>query len=91
MFRLVFFLLGILTGFIAAIFFLPLQGKTFFNKMSQLPKPVQDLIDDGINIIISFSKMTVGLVEDLKYRVVESSKVAEKAMQAVREKNEVNE
>lgn len=59
--------------------------------MSQLPKPVQDLIDDGINVIISFSKMTVGLVEDLKYRLVESSKVAEKAMQAVREKNEVNE
>ncbi|MBU6196773.1 MAG: hypothetical protein ACOYK1_03075 [Vampirovibrionia bacterium] len=59
--------------------------------MSQLPKPLQDLIDDSINVIISFSKMTVGLVEDLKYRVVESSKVAEKAMQAVREKNEVNE
>ena len=91
MFKLVFFLLGILTGFIAAIFFLPLQGKTFFNKMSQLPKPAQDLIDYTINVIISFSKMTIGLVEDLKYRVVESSRVAEKAMQAVREKNEVNE
>ena len=91
MFRLLCFLLGILGGFIAAIFILPVQGKTFFNKMSQLPKSVQDLIDDVVNVVISFSKTTVGLVEDLKYRVVESSRVAEKAMQAVREQKETNE
>jgi len=83
--------MGILAGFIAAIFVLPIQGKTFFNKMSQLPKSIQNLIDDCINIVISLSKTTVGLVEDLKYRVVESSRVAEKAMQAVRENKEKEE
>lgn len=89
MFRFIFFLFGIFAGFIAAIFILPVQGKTFFNKMSQLPKSSQDLIDDCVNLSVSLSKIAIGFVEDLKFRVAESSKVAEKAMEAVREKKEI--
>ena len=89
MFRLIFFLFGIVTGFITAILVLPVQGKTFFNKMSQLPKPSQNLIDDSISLIVSLSKIAIGFVDDLKYRIAESSKVAEKAMQAIREKKEI--
>lgn len=89
MFRFIFFLFGIIAGFITAILVLPVQGKTFFNKMSQLPKPTQDLIDECINLTVSLSKIAIGFVEDLKYRVAESSKVAEKAMQAIREKKEI--
>lgn len=89
MFRFIFFLFGIIAGFITAILVLPIHGKTFFNKMSQLPKPSQDLIDECINLTVSLGKIAIGFVEDLKYRVAESSKVAEKAMQAIREKKEI--
>ena len=57
--------------------------------MSQLPKNSQDLIDDCISLTVSLSKIAIGFVEDLKYRVAESSKVADKAMQAIREKKEI--
>ncbi|MCH2227163.1 MAG: hypothetical protein MK033_05265 [Candidatus Caenarcaniphilales bacterium] len=57
--------------------------------MSQLPKSSQDLIDDCVNLSVSLSKIAIGFVEDLKFRVAESSKVAEKAMEAVREKKEI--
>lgn len=57
MLRLIFFLIGIACGFAAAIIALPLPGKTFFNRMSKLPPGAQNLIDNSIDLGISFFRL----------------------------------
>lgn len=55
--RFILFLFGICLGMAAAIAALPLPGKTFFNRMSKLPRGVRSLIDNGIDLAISIIQL----------------------------------
>lgn len=84
MFRLIFFLFGIVCGFVAAIFVLPIPGKTFFNKMSKLPNSAKDLIDDGLDLAVSLSKILLGVYQELKIRLAEALEVAHDRTESMR-------
>ncbi len=90
MVRFFLFLLGTVAGFIAAIFVLPIPGKTFFNKMSRLPNGVKTLIDDGIELGVSFWKLLIGISEDLGLRLRESLESAKVKTEKVHEQLEAN-
>ena len=55
--RFILFIFGISLGMAAAIAALPLPGKTFFNRMSRLPKGVRSLIDNSIDLAISVTQL----------------------------------
>jgi hypothetical protein len=59
---------GIVLGFAAAVAMLPLPGKTFFNRMSKLPPKARDLIDNTIDVGISFFCFTSSLVKEVSYK-----------------------
>ncbi len=84
MFRLIFFLFCIVRGFVAAIFVLPIPGKTFFNKMSKLPNSAKDLIDDGLDLAVSLSKILLGVYQELKIRLAEALEVAHDRTESMR-------
>ena len=48
----------------AAIAALPLPGKTFFNRMSKLPKGVRSLIDNGIDLAITITRLVSSLARE---------------------------
>lgn len=72
--RLILFLFGICLGMAAAIAALPLPGKTFFNRMSKLPRGVRSLIDNGIDLAISITQLASSIARELGMR---TSRVAE--------------
>ena len=77
MIRFILFIFGIGLGFIAAIAMLPLPGKTFFNRMSKLPPKARDLIDNGINLGISFFRLAATSFREFAHetnRVLENTK-----------------
>lgn len=88
MFRLLTFMIGAIAGVAAAIFILPIPGKTFFNKMARLPKGSKDLIDDTIDLSISFFKLCLGFASNLTDKVGEALTVAKDRADAVREEFE---
>ena len=63
--RLILFLFGICLGMAAAIAALPLPGKTFFNRMSKLPKGVRSLIDNGIDLSISITQLISSVAREV--------------------------
>jgi hypothetical protein len=67
--RFLFFLGGIVAGFMAAIFLLPLPGKTFFNRMSRLPNGVKNLIDDGLELGNAFLKIGLTIYKELNFGI----------------------
>ena len=84
MFRLMIFILGAIFGVVAAIFILPLPGKTFFNKMSRLPKGTKNLIDDSIDLAISFWKLCLGVVSEITQKADAAIKAAKEKAELVR-------
>jgi gas vesicle protein len=72
--RFILFLFGICLGMAAAIAALPLPGKTFFNRMSKLPRSVRSLIDNGIDLAISITQLMSSIARDLSTK---TSKAAE--------------
>jgi hypothetical protein len=82
MLRFLSFIAGAVLGFAMAIAYLPIPGKTFYNKMSRLPEGIQNIIDDSIDIGTSFGKIFMSFTEELRFRFVESTKVAKRAMVA---------
>ncbi len=90
MIRLLLFILGTIAGLVSAIFVLPIPGKTFFNKMSRLPTGVKTLIDDSIDLGISFWKLIIGLSEDFGIRLRESLETAKTKTERMRLQLEVN-
>ncbi len=90
MIRFFLFILGIISGLVAAIFVLPIPGKTFFNKMSRLPTGVKSLIDDSMDLGISFWKLIIGLSDDLGIRLRESLEGAKNKTDQMREQLEAN-
>lgn len=85
MLRLIFFLFGSLLGFIAAIFVLPIPGKTFFNRVARLPKGAQDLIDDSIDLSVSFVRLATVFLEDVNLKLSEFTKTARNKANEIRE------
>lgn len=63
--RFILFLFGICLGMAAAIAALPLPGKTFFNRMSKLPKGVRSLIDNGIDLAIAVTKLLSSFAREI--------------------------
>ena len=90
LFTLFIFIGGAVMGFAAAVMILPIPGKTFFNKLSQLPLNAQSLVDDSLNLSQSFLKLCKSALEEVKFKFVESSQVAERVMTAVRESKEAS-
>ncbi len=90
MIRFFLFIIGIISGLVAAIFVLPIPGKTFFNKMSRLPTGVKTLIDDSMDLGISFWKLVIGLSEDFGIRLRESLESAKSKTEKMREQLEAN-
>jgi|GEM_PF-2733471 len=90
MIRFFLFILGIVSGLVTAIFVLPIPGKTFFNKMSRLPTGVKTLIDDSIDLGISFWKLIIGLSDDMGIRLRESLESAKTKTEQMREQLEAN-
>ena len=63
--RFILFIFGICLGMAAAIAALPLPGKTFFNRMSKLPKSVRSLIDNGIDLAISITNLLSSFTREI--------------------------
>ena len=64
MLRLILFIFGICLGIASAIAALPLPGKTFFNRMSKLPRGIKSLIDNAIDLAISLIQLFSTLARD---------------------------
>ncbi len=90
MIRFFLFVLGTIAGLVAAIFVLPIPGKTFFNKMSRLPTGVKSLIDDSMDLGISFWKLIIGFSDDIGIRLRESLESAKNKTDHMREQLEAN-
>jgi gas vesicle protein len=87
-FRFLFFILGIVGGFAAALLVLPLPGRTFFNKMSRLPNSIKNLIDDSFSLGISLIKIGFGLYEDFQSKFEEALSAAKDTMKETQEKTD---
>ncbi len=90
MIRFFLFVIGTIAGLVAAIFVLPIPGKTFFNKMSRLPTGVKSLIDDSMDLGISFWKLIIGFSDDVGIRLRESLASAKNKTDSMREQLEAN-
>jgi hypothetical protein len=72
--RFILFLFGICLGMAAAIAALPLPGKTFFNRMSKLPRGVRSLIDNGIDLSIAVTQLLSSFAKEVG---IKTSQVAD--------------
>jgi hypothetical protein len=86
MLRFLFFLGGIVAGFMAAIFLLPLPGKTFFNRMSRLPNGVKNLIDNGLDLGNAFLKIGLTIYKELRFGVSLGINKSKKSVNKLRER-----
>jgi len=84
------FLIGIIFGFVAAVMILPLPGKTFFNKLSKLPKGSRAFVDDAIELGLSFVNLCQGVAEDMREKILAAAEVARNKADEVREELEEN-
>ena len=73
--RFILFLFGICLGMAAAIAALPLPGKTFFNRMSKLPRGVRSLIDNGIDLAISITQLISSITRELSMKTGQMAQV----------------
>jgi len=76
MFRLITFLFAAVMGLIGFLMFAPIPGKTFFNRLSRLPKNVRDLIDDVLEIFSLLSKLFHIAGDEFGERAIRALKVA---------------
>lgn len=85
-FRFLFFIFGIISGFMLALVVVPLPGKTFFNRMSKLPTSVKDLIDNSIGLGASLSRLVFTLFKELNHKVHEVTTIAKSKFTQIQEK-----
>lgn len=69
MLRLVLFIFGIVTGFVAALIAIPLPGKTFFNRMSKLPVGARDLVDNSIDLSLAILRVVSNSVKEIAHDI----------------------
>lgn len=86
MIRFFLFILGIAVGFAAAIATLPLPGKTFFNRMSKLPPKARDLIDNGIDLGISFFRLATTSFREFSHRATAALEETRIKVQEIKER-----
>lgn len=88
MFRFFSFVFGICAGFIAAVFVLPIPSKTFFNKMSKLPKEAKDLVDDTLDLNEACTNLAFSVAEALSYRMRRASKAIQDKAVALKDQTQ---
>lgn len=86
MIRFFLFIIGIVLGFAAAIATLPLPGKTFFNRMSKLPPKARDLIDNGIDLGISFFRLAATSFREFSHRANIALEETKSKVQEIKER-----
>ncbi len=87
--RFIFFILGTCLGLAAAIAALPLPGKTFFNRMSKLPKGARSLIDNAIDLAISITQLISSLARDLAIKTNEVAQASKEKFKDIKDKIEI--
>lgn len=85
-FRLLFFVSGIVGGFIVGLMFLPLPGKTIFNKMSRLPIGLKNLIDDSVELFGAFFNLSLAIGKDIFNQVLLIQERIEKRINKIKQK-----
>lgn len=87
--RFVFFLFGICLGMAAAIAALPLPGKTFFNRMSKLPRGARSLIDNGIDLSISITQLVATCARELGTKSTEIAELTKEKFAQIKRSIEI--
>ena len=85
-FRVLFFIFGIISGFMLALVVMPLPGKTFFNRMSKLPTSAKDLIDNSISLGVSIGRLVFTLSKEAKHKLSEGLNIAKSKLSQIQEK-----
>jgi hypothetical protein len=80
------FILALVSGFMVALVVLPLPGKTFFNRMSQLPPSAKDLIDNTIGIGVAIGRLVFNLSKELNQKLREGVTLTRSKIALIREK-----
>ena len=75
-----------ISGFIAALVILPLPGKTFFNRMSNLPPSAKALIDNSIELGVAVGRLAFNVSRDLNQKIREGIKFTKAKFTLIREK-----
>lgn len=85
-FKFLFFIFGIISGFMLALVVVPLPGKTFFNRMSKLPASAKDLIDNSIGLSVSLGRLVFTLSKELNHKLTEGYKTAKSKLNQIQDK-----
>ncbi len=85
-FKFLFFIFGIISGFMLALVVVPLPGKTFFNRMSKLPTSAKDLIDNSIGLGVSLGRMVFTLSKELNHKVRDGINIGKAKFALIQEK-----
>lgn len=85
-FRFLFFVFGLAAGFAAAIMFLPLPGKTFFNRMSRLPNGIKLLIDNSIDLSLACLRLGLTVYKETNIKINQSIDHTKTSISNFREK-----
>ena len=86
MIRFFLFIIGIAVGFAAAIATLPLPGKTFFNRMSKLPPKTRNLIDNGIDLGVSFFRLATTSFREFSHRATIALEETKSKVQEIKQR-----
>ena len=84
-FKILLFILALVSGFMLALVVLPLPGKTFFNRMSKLPPSAKDLIDNSIGLGVAASRLVFSLSKELKHKFTEGLHLARSKFAVIKE------
>jgi hypothetical protein len=85
-FKFLLFIAALVSGFMVALVVLPLPGKTFFNRMSQLPPSAKDLIDHSIGLGVAIGRLVFNLSRELNLQLRESISLTRSKVGLIKEK-----
>lgn len=88
-FKFLLFVFALVSGFMVALAVLPLPGKTFFNRMSQLPPSAKALIDNSIELGVSIGRLVFNLSRELDQRFREGFSFTRSKITVIKEKIEI--
>ncbi len=85
-FKFLFFIFGIVSGFMLALVVIPLPGKTFFNRMSKLPTSAKDLIDHSISLGVALGRLVFTVSKEINHKLRETYNKAKSKLVLMQEK-----
>ena len=85
-FKFLLFIFALVSGFLVALAILPIPGKTFFNRMSQLPPSAKALIDNSIELGVSIGRLAFNLSRELDQRFREGFSFTRSKLAVIKEK-----